>query len=227
MLRCIIFDFNGVIVDDEPLHLEMFQKVLSEEGISLSRNEYYARYLGMDDRGCFLAVFKEKLGRQIEPAVLSDLIRRKGIYYQEAIITNIRPFPGVSELLPKLASRYPLAVASGALRVEIELILKHLGLRDCFRMVISAENVSSGKPDPESFLKALEHLNEVCKGDSMQPQECLVIEDSRDGIAGAHSAGMKCVAITNSYPADELEEADMILQGLDKVSVSDLERLFT
>ena len=136
MLRAIIFDFNGVLVDDEPIHLELFQRVLAEEGISLSEKDYYARYLGMDDKGCFRAAFQEH-GRTLDKRLLAELIQRKARYYRESIKTKIRPFPGVKQLVPLVAARYPLAIASGALRSEIEIITERINLIKYFQVIVS------------------------------------------------------------------------------------------
>lgn len=226
MLRAIIFDFNGIIVNDEPIHLEMLQKVLKEEGISLSSEDYYARYLGFDDRGCFKAAFQER-GRMLDETRLGELIRRKAIYYQEAMEKGLTAFPGVDTLIRALSSRFPLAIASGALRSEIESILAAMSLKKFFQAIVSAEDVKDGKPEPEIFTTALARLNEtIAQSEPLGPSECLVIEDSREGVRGARRAGMKCLAVTNSHPAAELAEADIVLNSLDGIEVEFLESLF-
>lgn len=225
MLRAIIFDFNGILVDDERIHLEMFREVLKEEGISLEDKDYYARYLGMDDRGCFKAVFTER-GIALDESSLSELIRRKALYYRASIGQKLSVFPGVQELIPALASHFPLTIASGALRSEIEMILESIGLTNYFQAIVSAEDVNEGKPSPEIFFKVLTLLNQRQIGKPIQPSECLVVEDSKEGILAAHRAGMKCLAVTNSLPAEELSAADAVVKGLDELELSHIERLF-
>ncbi len=125
-LRAIIFDFNGVIVDDEPLHLELFRHVLAEEGLTFTDEVYYEKYLGYDDRGCFIAALADA-GREKEASdigYIDRLIARKAAYYQDAIKDRYLLFPGVVDLVRRLASSYPLAIASGALRNEIEFVLE-------------------------------------------------------------------------------------------------------
>ncbi|MGH7768930.1 MAG: HAD family hydrolase, partial [Candidatus Binatia bacterium] len=178
MLRAVIFDFNGILVNDEPIHWELFRRVLLEEGLSLSDREYYERYLGMDDRGCFRAVFQDR-GRPLDDAALAGLIERKAEYYRAAIANRMVVFPGVKQLVPELAARFPLALASGALRDEIELVLQSFGLRNFFRAIASAEDVAAGKPDPGIFLKALQGINDGSgesrrSADLIRPSECLV-----------------------------------------------------
>lgn len=224
MLRAIIFDFNGILVDDEPIHLKMFQKVLGEEGVSLSEKDYYERYLGMDDRGCFKAAFHDA-GRELDNSTLQVMIQRKAVCYREFIEKEMRVFTGVSQLIPLLSPRFALAIASGALRSEIELILENIHLRKHFQAIASAEDVKEGKPSPEIFLKALSLLNQARTDSPILSSECLVIEDSKEGILGARRAGIKCLAVANTYSAQELKQADAVVKSLEEVSVPFLEKL--
>lgn len=225
MLRAIIFDFNGILVDDEPIHFDMFQKVLFEQGLSLTREEYYARYLGMDDRGCFQAAFRDR-GRALDEATLAALIQRKAVYYRNEIQQRLTVFPGVKQLIPKLSASYPLAIASGALRSEIEMIMQTIGLIKYFQVIVSTEDITEGKPSPEIFTKALTLFNQHnADAKPIRPAECLVIEDSKEGVLGARRAGMKCLAVTNSHPKTELTEADAVVESLDKVTIPFLQKL--
>lgn len=225
MLRAVIFDFNGIIVDDEPIHFELFQRVLKEEEIDLTEADYYERYLGCDDRGAFTMAYREH-GRALSHSKLAQLIERKAAYYQEDIKSKMRVFPGVQTLVPELAKKLPLAIASGALRNEIDIILSGIGLLAYFYAIVSAEDVTQGKPEPDIFLKALAQLNAAFdNGHPIRPSECLVIEDSREGIRGARRAGMKCLAVTNSHPAELLDEADSIVDSLEGISQPQLEAI--
>lgn len=225
MLRVVIFDFNGIIVDDEPIHFELFRRVLAEEGIDLTEPDYYGRYLGFDDRGAFTAAYRDHRRRLDEPE-LARLIERKAVYYQKAIQDNVKIFPGVQTLVATLARTFSLAVASGALRHEIETILSTAGLLNHFAVIISAEDVQQGKPEPEIFLKALARLNaRLDHGPPIASSDCLVIEDSKEGIRGALRAGMKCLAVTNSHPAQLLKEANAVVQSLEEVDLPFLETL--
>ena len=225
MLRALIFDFNGIIVDDEPIHFELFKQVLAEEGIKLTEADYYARYLGFDDRGAFTAAYREH-GRSLDEKLLTRLIDRKTIYYQSEIRSKVRIFPGVEKLVTTLVPVLPLAVASGALRQEIETILSAAGLLKHFAVIISAEDVDQGKPEPEIFLKALARLNaQVEDGHPIDAADCLVIEDSKEGIRGARRAGMKCLAVSNSHPTELLQEANAVVRSLEEVDLALLEQL--
>jgi len=225
MLRVIILDFDGVVADSEPAHLAMFQRVLGEMDIFLSKEEYYANYLGYDDRGCFRTALIAK-GRPADDDTVSELVRRKAQAYLAYIQQNLRIYPGVKEFVAAAAKRYPLAIASGALRQEIEWILQEAGLWRAFAHITSAEDVAKGKPDPEIFLHALSGLNRRAGGSALQivPDECLVIEDSIPGIRGAHAAGMKVLAVANTHGIEELHEADEVISSLERVRLPELEQ---
>ncbi len=224
MLRAVIFDFNGVLIDDEPVHLEMFQKVLKDEGLSLDAKDYYEHYLGFDDPGCFKAYYK-RAGHILGDTTLEELVQRKAQYYRESIENRMVVFPGVKQLIPELSAQIPLAIASGALRSEIELILEKINLKKHFRGIVSAEDVNEGKPNPEIYNKALDLLKQAAKGASIEPSECLAMEDSREGIRAAHGARLKCLAITNSHSENELSEADCVVQSLEQVNLNFLDNL--
>jgi beta-phosphoglucomutase len=224
MLRAVIFDFNGIIVDDEPVHFSLFQKVLGEEGIALSEETYYARYLGFDDRGAFQAGFADH-NRPLSEAKLRELVARKTAYYQDAIRDQLVLFPGAKALVASLSESLPLAIASGALRHEIEAILSGAGLIEHFDAIVSAEDVTRGKPEPEIFLKALAALNVAHPGSAIKAGDCVVIEDSREGIRGARRADMRCLAVTNSHPVELLGDADAVVASLEEVSLPVLQKL--
>jgi HAD superfamily hydrolase (TIGR01509 family) len=215
MLKAIIFDFNGVIVDDEPLHLELFRRVLGEENITLSDEDYHSKYLGYDDHGCFTAALADAGRADLanDATVIAELIERKAGYYRQTIEERMLLFPSAVELVQKLAAKFPLAIASGALREEIETVLRRGKIRDCFRVIIASEDVTACKPDPEGYVMALAALNAL-RNEPISPRECLVIEDSIAGIEAAKLAGMWCLAVTNSYTAEKLTHADWVVETL-------------
>ncbi|HEX6904494.1 MAG TPA: HAD family phosphatase [Thermoanaerobaculia bacterium] len=230
MLRAVLFDFNGVLVDDEPIHLETIQKVLAEEGISLTGEEYYARYLGLDDRACFAAV----LAAAGEPATVPRLMRliaRKSSYYQERIRRGGYPFfPGAAELVRALAARGTmLGVVSGALRDEVEGALRQAGLLNAFKVLVAAEDVTESKPDPQGYQRALEALNSVppLPERLLHPHEVLAVEDSPAGIAAAAEVGLATLAIAHSRPAGHLKMADAVAASLQEITPERLERLYS
>lgn len=229
VIRALLFDFNGVLVDDEPLHLEMFQRVLAEEGVSLSREDYYAHYLGLDDRGCFAAV----LAAAGEPATLPRLMRliaRKASYYQERIREQGYPFfPGALDLVRGAAEAgRMLGVVSGALREEVEGALRQAGVYGLFKVLVTAEDVAEGKPDPEGYRRALEALNTLppLPERLVHPHEVLAIEDSPAGLEAAAGAGLLTLGVAHTYPAATLAEADQVVERVLDLALSGLERRF-
>lgn len=229
MLRSVLFDFNGVLVDDEPIHLEIFQRVLAEEGISLSAEDYYAHYLGFDDRACFAAV----LGAAGEAAAIPRLMRliaRKASYYQERIRRDGYPFfPGAVELVKSLAARgIMLGVVSGALREEVEGALRQAGLLALFKVLVTAEDVEAGKPDPQGYLRALEALNSQppLPERLLHPHEVLAMEDSPVGLTAATEVGLPTLGVAHTYPASRLSEADVVVESLRDLTPERLERLY-
>ncbi len=221
--RAFIFDFDGVIADSEPLHLDAFRRTLAAEGITLTTEEYYARYLGYDDHDAIVEALRQA-GREPAPERVRTLMARKAEAFLELVRSAVRIFPGVPEFVHAAAARAPLAIASGALRHEIELILTAAGLRDAFAGIVSAEDVQAGKPSPEGFLRARDLLASGIA--DLAPAECLVVEDSLAGIEGARRAGMRCLAVANSYRVDELGAADLVVASLADVGWGDVTGLF-
>jgi beta-phosphoglucomutase len=226
MLRAIIFDFNGIILNDEPLHFASMRDAVGEIGITVSREEYWQKYLPFDDAACLEAICRDrgvKLTRQSRELALG----RKIALYQDLIKNEFPLFPGVASFIRAVAEQYPLALASGARREEIETTLQNTGLHDYFRVVVGAEDFTRGKPNPESYLLALDLLNSRLDGASppILPGECLVIEDSIGGVKGARAAGMKCLAVSNTYPRESLQEANLIVASLEETNPVELKSL--
>jgi beta-phosphoglucomutase len=204
MIRALIFDFNGVLADDDPIHMEAFRKVAAEEGLSFTDEDYLDRYLPLNDSDCFKTLFAER-GRTLAAAKLHELIERKGIYYFRMIAEKTVLFADAAAAVRAAALRCPLAIASGARGTEIHHILGQGGLDDCFSAIVAAEDVQFGKPHPEPFLRAHEKLRE--RDRSLKPSDCVAVEDSIGGIQSAHQAGMRCLAIAHSYNRDRLHGA--------------------
>jgi len=220
-MRAVIFDFDGIIADTEPLHFEGLRRTLADIGITLTESDYYAHYLGFDDRGCILEALRVNRRPATGPLV-QDLMRKKAAAYLASIKDHLVIFPGVREFVGEAAAAYPIAIASGALRAEIELILGQAGIRKAFRHITSAEDVTKAKPDPQPFLHALAGLNRQTNARPIPPDSCLVIEDSLPGIRAAKSAGMKVLAIANTHTVQDLREAHAISHGLQEARLDDV-----
>lgn len=224
MFRAVIFDFDGVITDSEILHLCAFNKSLLQFGVSLTTKEYYQNYLGYSDYDCYKMLVTQGL-LKIDERQIADIIERKSVIFEELTKTEGRTIEGVPEFLRLLEQNdIPMAICSGSLLVEIELMLEGANLRHFFKTIVSADQVKKGKPHPEGFLLALEKLNVDCKP-TMTADQCIVIEDSHWGLEAANAAGMHTVAVTNSYGADQLTMAEKVVTRLTDLSMDDLQQL--
>lgn len=223
-----MFDFNGVLVDDEPLHFRLFRRVLEEEGLALSEEDYYDRFLGLDDRGCFTEVL-EAAGGDASPPRLMRLIARKAAYYREEIQRSGFPFfPGAADLVRSCADRgWMLAVVSGALRDEVEGALAQERLGRDFKVLVTAEDVERTKPDPEGYRKALEGLNALppLPERLLHPHEVAALEDSPAGLEAASGAGLRTVGVAQTYGADRLVPADAVVETVGELDADRLETL--
>lgn len=221
-LKAIIFDFNGIIINDEPIHFKMFQKVLKEEGIRLTSEDYFSNYLAYDDRNCFIKILR-KSKKPTPLNKIRELICRKAVYYDAYIKNHLCIFPGAKKWVSVLSKQYPLAIASAALKHEILWVLKKSKLINKFKIIVSSEDTKKSKPDPESYLLALKKLNRFRK---IKADECLVIEDSFAGIHGAHRAKMKCLALEHTYNRSQLKDADLIFKNFSNFDLAKIQELF-
>lgn len=201
MTEVVLFDFNGVLVDDEPQHCEALQRVLADEGLTLSREQYYAHYLGMDDRTGFAEAFR-RANRTLTTALMDHLVARKSQVYLQLIEASLRMVPGAPQFVHDAARRFRLGIVSGALRREIDHVLGQSGLADRFEIIIASDDVSRSKPDPAPYLAAHRAFS---RQRAIAVEQCVVIEDSLHGLDAARAAGMPCVMLTTSYPAPKLE----------------------
>jgi beta-phosphoglucomutase len=223
MLRAVIFDFDGVLVDSEKLHLQAINDVLSRFKIEISTQEYYEKFLGLSDRELLEVINNRGKNLALTHMQFKQLLQSKAEAFKNLAITGVPVIAGVPEFLKMLAdNQIPLAICSGALLPEIEILLKGANLRDYFDVIVSAEQVKKGKPDPEGFVLTLELLNKK-RFTPIEPSACIVIEDSHWGLEAAKKAGMHPVAVTNSYSADKLKPADKVVGNLSELTLDDLQ----
>ena len=223
ILQAVFFDFDGVIADSEPLHLRAYQAVLQADGIDLNKSEYYARYLGYDDVGLFEALAKDRRIR-LSDEKIDEWVAAKSCIVEEMLTSGAILFPGAAECVKMFAEQVPLAVASGALEPEIEIVLRHAGLRGSFAAIASASDGVRGKPAPDLYLLAMAKLKDRLP-DPLDPGACIAIEDSHWGLEAARRAGLRCVAVTHTYPAAELGKADLVVDALSDLTLSKIDEL--
>src|SRR5215217_6402992 len=179
--QAVLFDFDGVIVNSEPLHFLAFHEVLSAEKIELSEREYYNEMIGFDDRGAFRHIFAER-GRELDPKTFLRVMTRKSEVMMDLIRSRkFEALPGAEEFVRSLWRHCPLGIVSGALREEIEVMLEGVSLRDCFSVITSAEDVDVGKPDPRGYVQTMKALAEKSRRE-LKPSGCLVVEDAASVI---------------------------------------------
>jgi beta-phosphoglucomutase len=226
MLHAIVFDFDGVLADSEPLHFEVYRRVMADVGITLSTDLYYERYLGYDDVGGFRAMLEDH-GRAADEGAVGTLVKNKANMFQLLVDGQNVLFDGVADRVRAFAAEVPLAIASGALPHEIELILKGAGLRDAFHVVVGAGDTPRSKPAPDPYSRAVALLQErgLVPREADAVSRCVAIEDSKWGLLSAKAAGLATVAVTTSYPAGELSEADLIVDRIDALSLDTLKAL--
>ena len=224
MLRAVIFDFDGVITDSEVLHFRGFNEVLAQYGLAITIEDYYENYLGLADLDLFDSLVEQGL-LKIDRRQIKNLFEQKKCAFRKLAKTEGKIIDGVSGFLQMLRENdIPMAICSGALLPEIEMILEGGRLRSFFEVIVSAEQVKKGKPDPEGFLLTLKKLNEKTSR-TIMPNECIVVEDSHWGLEAARAAGMHSIAVTNSYDADKLTAADKIVMKLNELNMDDLQKL--
>lgn len=216
MFPVTFFDFNGVLVNDEVVHFETFQEVLSGLGVALSEHDYLHRYLGFDDAGAFNAILTDA-GREPSAAQIAELIAAKRPLYMARARAKLPTFAGAAELVTRRAAAGPALVVSGALRDEIELGLEVLGVRASIAAIVSAEDTKVCKPDPEGYVLGIAWLAE--RGQEAAARRGIVIEDSLAGVEAAKAARLACVGVTHTYSERELlgAGADAVTDSLAEI----------
>ena len=226
MLKAVIFDFDGVIADSEALHYKALNTVFNRYGVDVSKDLHWRKYLGYSDRENIEAVNVD-YSMGMDDAKVQILIDEKKIVFDELVADGSIIIDGVALFIQRLIeSGIRRAICSGALRSDIDLMLGGTDFKDAFEVIVTADDVKHGKPDPEGYLQALNKLN----GNEVSPIEasqCIVIEDSHWGLEAASAAGMNPIAVTNTYPKEELDgKARKIVDRLDELTVDDFHNLF-
>lgn len=210
--KAIVFDFDGVLADSEPLHFQAFHTVFAEQGVAFTEKDYAEGYVGLSDADCFREVMLAS-GKSATGPEVDEWVGRKTQFMQHLLRSAHVIIPGIPEFLNEAAEHYRLAIASGARREEVHLVLRRAGLLDVFEQIVTSEDVPRGKPDPGVYLLALALLNDA---GPLVGSECLAVEDTPHGIHAAHAAGMKCLAVSTTLGAEALFQADAVVSSLSR-----------
>lgn len=229
MIKAILLDFNGVIIDDEPIQMRAYRDILVDEGIDLTEEKYLA-CLGMNDT-VFLSTIFERDGKTVSEERLVELIDAKTAKWKENIANETPIFEGVADFIKRMANNFALGVVSMARRVEIDHVLEKTGLMDSFSIVVSAEDVSTVKPDPECYREGfrLVDFSRTLNGKApLTHKQCVVIEDSPPGILAGKKAGLMALGVTDTVDAKMLRAAgaDAVTNSLEDWSPDSFRRVF-
>jgi beta-phosphoglucomutase len=213
--QAVLFDFDGVLVDSEELHMRAYLQTAAKYGVPLTRDQYFRELIGFDDRGAWSFLFKEN-GRALDAPTLDEVIRDKlGAMRRIMREAPFRPLPGVADLLAALArQRLPMGICTGALREEVHTMLDGIGLGRFFTAVVCAEDVAVGKPDPAGYRLTARLLSEKI-GRPLLPGQCLVVEDAPSVIRAVRAAGFWTLGVATTYPPQQLADAHWVVQTLE------------
>ncbi|MEO1373277.1 MAG: HAD family phosphatase [Cyanobacteria bacterium J06635_10] len=202
MIKAVIFDFNGVIINDEPIHQQLIEEILLEENLVFKPGEYQYMSLGRSDRDCLRDLLTSR-GRVVDEKYFTKLLQKKAQSYAEQIeaLEKLPLYPGLHDLILKISeSNFKLAIVSSAIRKEIELVLKRAELAEYFKIIVAGDDITTSKPEPDGYLLAVERLNQEYPELNLQLTECLAIEDTLAGIQAAKAVNMKVIGVANTYP---------------------------
>lgn len=193
---------NGVIIDDEHIHEQAFAQIMKTYGTELTHQAYLDCCAGRTDAAGF-----EQLSEQLSVSIEIDkALKAKAVAYLKLFPKHKRAYPGVIELINFLHNHFALALTTSSSKMEADLVLAAFNIKDAFRVVVTADDVSKGKPDPQPYVLTASRL-------SIDPAECVVIEDSTSGVRSAKAVGMTCIAITTTHSASDFSQADMVVDS--------------
>ncbi|MBD1871774.1 HAD family phosphatase [Cyanobacteria bacterium FACHB-471] len=228
-LKAVLFDFNGVIINDEPLHQKLIDELLIQENLRPKPGEFWEVCLGKSDRVCLTDLLQRR-GRIVTEEYLDQLIARKSKLYQQQLeaIDKLPIYPGLPDLIFQLRSaQIKMAVVSGALRSEVELVLSRADLTQAFSLIVAGDDIKTSKPDPTGYLLAVERLNQQYPALKLEPVECLAIEDTPAGIEAAIRAGMQVVGVANTYPFHMMQrQANWAVDYLSELELDRVRQVF-
>lgn len=225
MLKAIVFDFDGVVVDSEPLHYRAFMEVGKDIGIAFDYEHYLQYYIGFDDRDAFRAMLTS-INQPVDASRLRDLIHLKQLAFEKLVNSGAAAIPGAVELIDEASGQIPIAIGSGATSVDIDLMLDGLGRKNRFEVIVSADHVAHSKPNPATYRIAVKQLAGKHPELDLSPEDCLAIEDTSAGIESARGAGLMTLGIATTGPTSALARAHRVAPGLEGVTLDKLRQWY-
>ncbi len=226
-LKAILFDFNGVIINDEPIHQELIDEILLGENLRPCNTLEKESCIGKSDQAGLSEILSSR-GRVVSQTYLDQLIEKKTIAYRKKLeeLENLPIYPEIQDFLPKIQEKgLSMAIVTGSSRDGVEYILHRIGIADYFSVIVTAEDIKSSKPNPEGYLLAVTRLNQKNHNLQLQAKNCLVIEDSYPGIEAAKRASMQVVGIANTYPFHMIQrQADWVVDYLKEIELERIEK---
>ncbi|MBS9388643.1 MAG: HAD family phosphatase [Dolichospermum sp. WA123] len=201
-LKAVLFNFNGVIIKDGSIHIQLIDEILIQENLQPQRVKEREDFLGIGSRAYLQNLLKNR-GRVVTEAYMAQLLTRKAQAYVLELekLEKLPLYSGIEDVIFQIRSRHlKMALVSDALSLEIEMVLTSAKLAEYFPVIVSGDDISSDKPNPEGYLLAVERLNQTYPELNLEPDECLVIENTRTGIQAAKRAQMQVVGVANTYP---------------------------
>jgi beta-phosphoglucomutase family hydrolase len=214
-LEAVIWDMDGVIADTAPYHFKAWQTVFPKRRANFTAEDFKQHFGQRNDK-----IIRDTIGGGISSEEVDAIALEKEAVFRREVAQNIKALPGAIELMKMLrAHGVKMAIASSAPMENIQLVIRSLGILNCFQVIVWGREVTESKPSPQGFLLASRRLN-------VEVGNCVVIEDAVAGVTAAKRAGMKCLAVTNTHPRTSLKEADLVVDTLEAVSVNELINLF-
>ena len=230
MIKAVIFDFNGIIINDEPIHKRLIEEILLEENLVLKPGEYQQVCLGRSNRACLVDLLSSR-GRVADEKYLAKLEQKKAQGYIEQIqsLEELPLYPGLNDFVLKIrSSDLKLAIVSGAIRQEIELVLEGAQLSEYFPIIVAGDDISTSKPKPEGYLLAVELLKKEYPELNLQANECLAIEDTLAGIQAAKAANINVIGVANTYPFHMLQrQANWTVDYLNELEFERIQKFYS
>ena len=228
-LKAVLFDFNGIIINDEPIHEELIRDILLEENLRPDIKDYQQVCLGRSDRTCLQEILRLR-GRELKEAEIDNLIASKSVSYEKKLaeLEKIPIYNGLQEFLEQLQqAQLKIGLVTGALRREVDIVLNLSNLKNYFSVIVTSDEVNNSKPAPDGYLLAMDKLNQKFPGLRLHQENCLVIEDTLAGIEAGKNAGMQVVGVANTYPFHLLQrQANWTVDYFREVELERIQKVF-